>query len=24
LTEILTGRAWEMVLENDTRPTFSY
>jgi hypothetical protein len=24
LDEILTGRAWKMVVENDTRPTFSY
>jgi hypothetical protein len=24
LDEILTGQAWKMVIENDTRPTFSY
>jgi hypothetical protein len=24
LDEILTGRAWSLVQENDTRPTFSY
>ena len=24
LTEILTGKAWELVVENETRPTFNY
>jgi hypothetical protein len=24
LTEILTGRAWELVIENESRPTFDY
>jgi len=24
LSEMLTGRAWELVLENETRPTFNY